>query len=38
MESVTGANIDGCDKRPGHKDTLSNRFQAALSRTDTKEK
>lgn len=37
MESVTGANIDGCDKRPGHKDTLFNRFQAALVRTDTKE-
>lgn len=39
MEFVTGANIkDGCDERHGHKDMPSNRFQAVLGRTDTKEK
>lgn len=38
IESVTGANIkDRCDERPGQKDMLSDRFRAALGKTDTKE-
>jgi len=38
MECVAGANIkDGCNERASHKDMPSNRFQAALARTDTKE-